>query len=682
MKKFIPIAVVMLFAVAAFAGSGRFANLQRAAIMHGNPSFLSSIQNASRKISNQPNKNTADQNTESFKGGNDNIMLINSDSVGYTWDDRQTFNSMPKHCLNYGGGAGSMVTMAMTANSFTQDFPTGDEELYYAANQGSGAHFVALKSNGQAGFKNFTTSGRRFYAMATMPQDGPEVIVSDGSSFTTSSLEVYVDQSVLTGIWTKYTIPNSTAAILPAIAVSDSAGAPIIHVIYAKYMEATPALFTDPAYLFYTASRDSGKTWSKPDTISADVQAGAYAITANGGNVAIVYNWLGILSVLQSSDNGATFTNSHNSQFAAHTNFFSSYPAKTGHDTTIYNTDTVFTWGNELDAILTPDANIHIVAHPVSSVIDSVLIGGIFSGYYMKDGNYYYAADSVDAVFYFSINDTVMFQGNWTVNFESVGPAEGQPTGSIDLNTVDNVNSSITTNGNQEAWAFTSQPQIGYSMSGNNPIIYIVYASYDQNDFRPYLQSGHTFKILYSHLYGTMSKTPNVNSSWSGPAMLTDFGTDARYPSLAVDNSVDNNYILTYFQKGTPGGRTDAIAGVGAPLFTPDYASAVKGFVGPSTTLTGVHENKLTPGTFALAQNYPNPVQQATLFEYSLNTPGNVTLRVYDMLGREVATVVNGNQSTGMHSVSFNAADLPNGVYTYALTANGKTSSNTMIVAR
>lgn len=85
---------------------------------------------------------------------------------------------------------------------------------------------------------------------------------------------------------------------------------------------------------------------------------------------------------------------------------------------------------------------------------------------------------------------------------------------------------------------------------------------------------------------------------------------------------------------------------------------------------------------YKLEQNYPNPFNPATSISYSLEKNGLISLKVYDMLGREVAELVNENQPKGYYKVEFNAADLPSGVYFYQLKTREYTAIKKMLLIK
>ncbi|KAA0244619.1 MAG: T9SS C-terminal target domain-containing protein, partial [Chlorobiota bacterium] len=85
---------------------------------------------------------------------------------------------------------------------------------------------------------------------------------------------------------------------------------------------------------------------------------------------------------------------------------------------------------------------------------------------------------------------------------------------------------------------------------------------------------------------------------------------------------------------------------------------------------------------YELSQNYPNPFNPTTTISYSIKTSGEVSLKVYDMLGTEVASLVNENQEAGNYSVTFNASNLPSGIYVYALTSGNFVDTKKLILLK
>ncbi len=88
------------------------------------------------------------------------------------------------------------------------------------------------------------------------------------------------------------------------------------------------------------------------------------------------------------------------------------------------------------------------------------------------------------------------------------------------------------------------------------------------------------------------------------------------------------------------------------------------------------------PTTYALAQNYPNPFNPTTTINYQIPKDGFVTLKIYDVLGKEVATLVNENKGTGRYNVNFNASNLASGVYLYQLKVNDFVSTKKLVLLK
>ncbi|MBT8382610.1 MAG: T9SS type A sorting domain-containing protein [Ignavibacteria bacterium] len=88
------------------------------------------------------------------------------------------------------------------------------------------------------------------------------------------------------------------------------------------------------------------------------------------------------------------------------------------------------------------------------------------------------------------------------------------------------------------------------------------------------------------------------------------------------------------------------------------------------------------PSKYALSQNYPNPFNPSTTIRFSIPASSLVTLKVYDVLGNEVATLVSEKKPVGSYEVKFDAVSLPSGIYFYRLQANDFAQVKKMILLK
>ena len=89
-----------------------------------------------------------------------------------------------------------------------------------------------------------------------------------------------------------------------------------------------------------------------------------------------------------------------------------------------------------------------------------------------------------------------------------------------------------------------------------------------------------------------------------------------------------------------------------------------------------------TPNSFYLNQNFPNPFNPTTIITYSLPVSSDVTLKIYDVLGRKITTLVDKFQTPGIHTVTYNAAALSSGIYLYKLTAGSFSQTKKLILIK
>jgi len=120
---------------------------------------------------------------------------------------------------------------------------------------------------------------------------------------------------------------------------------------------------------------------------------------------------------------------------------------------------------------------------------------------------------------------------------------------------------------------------------------------------------------------------------------------------------------------------TDSIGTRKNPHNAPDSLFIFK--YGDTTTLPTV-----IPTAYMLFQNYPNPFNPSTQIRYDLPEQAFVTLKVFDILGREVQTLVDRQQQAGRYEVPFDARNVSSGVYFYQLRANGFQETKRMIIVR
>ncbi len=122
--------------------------------------------------------------------------------------------------------------------------------------------------------------------------------------------------------------------------------------------------------------------------------------------------------------------------------------------------------------------------------------------------------------------------------------------------------------------------------------------------------------------------------------------------------------------------RAVASDGVAATVGAAAQVRLVRG------TLTALEDAAEVPATYALSQNYPNPFNPQTTIRFGLPQSGPVRLAVYDVLGREVAVLVEAALPAGRHRAGFEPGDLPSGVYLYRLEAGGRALANQMLLLK
>ncbi|UCC79562.1 MAG: T9SS type A sorting domain-containing protein, partial [Candidatus Zixiibacteriota bacterium] len=153
---------------------------------------------------------------------------------------------------------------------------------------------------------------------------------------------------------------------------------------------------------------------------------------------------------------------------------------------------------------------------------------------------------------------------------------------------------------------------------------------------------------IYLNVNGTLESTP----SWQHDGYR---GTALAFADIDGDGHLD----LAMGESGNP---------------------SVKIFLNTSTT--AVDDDIAQPDNFALKQNYPNPFNASTTIEFELSQAEDVTISVYDLLGRQITTLASGEYSAGSHAVTWHADDITSGIYFYRLDAGDRTETRRMVLLK
>lgn len=181
---------------------------------------------------------------------------------------------------------------------------------------------------------------------------------------------------------------------------------------------------------------------------------------------------------------------------------------------------------------------------------------------------------------------------------------------------------------------------------------------------------------------GTAGEPRNPRLVWHPSASALSYrvqvATTSGFTATAVDTTVTDtlrqlsplNANATYYW------RVAALNDSG----TSSYSSV--GIFRTGDQVSGVEERAGVPGEFRLFQNFPNPFNPTTIVSYRLPIASSVKLSVFDLLGREVALLVNEHQRAGLYNVTFDATSLPSGAYFYRLSAGTFTAVKQLVILK
>jgi photosystem II stability/assembly factor-like uncharacterized protein len=195
----------------------------------------------------------------------------------------------------------------------------------------------------------------------------------------------------------------------------------------------------------------------------------------------------------------------------------------------------------------------------------------------------------------------------------------------------------------------------------------------------PYAYGGGLFHLVNSDTNWTITDSAFINRS------VFNFAANGSNIYAATNTGVFNSYDNGKTWNDISSGMNNIY--VSSLFISGDYlyARTINGlWRRPLSEITSINNppNEEIPKNFRLAQNYPNPFNPTTTIKYSISKADVVSLKIYDVLGRVVANVINKYEKPGEYSVQFNVANLSSGVYFYRLKAGDNVSVKKMVLLK
>lgn len=221
---------------------------------------------------------------------------------------------------------------------------------------------------------------------------------------------------------------------------------------------------------------------------------------------------------------------------------------------------------------------------------------------------------------------------------------------------------------------------IAYGVYDYYPLIYeilpVVYNDdWDYNEETYYKQLNHPISL-------SLPDSFVVPVDWSYSFTLRDTTPSKQALTIFTGSESGDAVVLGRYGSGeiihwNMAGQYD-----GDSIWSPEIKTLLINIVRYMLNIVNVDEDISLPETFELYQNYPNPFNPITNIQFQIPNSGFVSLKVYDVIGKEVATLVDEYKPAGMHNVQFTMNNLTSGIYFYQLKAGSFTETKKMILIK
>jgi len=151
---------------------------------------------------------------------------------------------------------------------------------------------------------------------------------------------------------------------------------------------------------------------------------------------------------------------------------------------------------------------------------------------------------------------------------------------------------------------------------------------------------------------------------------------------LKIGSTTNTYFIDSEMFYAPTGGLVHSHYKIKARDLTNHYSDYSNEVVSRTEPMNKKSVEEIVINEYKLDQNYPNPFNPITKISYSIKEEGLVTLKIYDILGKEIATLVNENKAAGNYEIIFNASDLPSGMYIYKIQSGSFTDAKKMLLTK
>lgn len=194
---------------------------------------------------------------------------------------------------------------------------------------------------------------------------------------------------------------------------------------------------------------------------------------------------------------------------------------------------------------------------------------------------------------------------------------------------------------------------------------------------------------IFSYFNSTANSTIDVNSDGINEVILYKNTNSPFNASIKVLNGANGQmlYQNTYSGKSIYVFPIDIDSDNFIELCIPQYNPSLNAYdkliiLSTTSSPIGLSNNQNTATNFNLGQNYPNPFNPSTTIEYSLSKQSDVLIKLYDVLGQEVKTLVDDKKGIGSYKIEFDGSGLSSGTYFYQITLDGLADTKKMVLIK